>query len=34
MDAVGDEVWAQLQPIADRHDGHLWQVDVHDIDLM
>jgi hypothetical protein len=34
MDAVGDEVWAQLQPIADRHEGLLWQVDIHDIDLM
>jgi len=34
MDAAGEAVCAQLNPIADHHGGLLWQVDIHDIDLM
>jgi hypothetical protein len=34
MDAVGYAVWGQLEPIADRHEGLLWQVNIYDIDLM
>ncbi len=34
MEAVGDAVYAQLEPIAERHDGLLWQVDIYDVDLM